>query len=185
MDLGLAIERSTAGDRSAYAQVVVAHTRAVLGLLRRLLGNPEDARDVAQDTFVRAYRNLHRFDPARPLKPWLLRIARNLAYNHLKAQERQAGMRASQAAATEPDRLPSETSSPLAAVLQVEQRSAVDQILGSMRPEFREVLVYRYMERLDYDEIALVMDIPVGTVKTWLFRAKEQFRKHAEGREVF
>ena len=185
MELTQAIERSMAGDRGAYEHVVVAHTQAVVGLLRRLLGNLEDAREVAQDTFVRAYQNLHRYDPHRPLKPWLLRIARNLAYNHLRAQQRHPGAASLQPERTEPDRLASETPSPISVVLQDEQRSAVDLILGSLRPEFREVLVYRYMERLDYDEIALVMGIPVGTVKTWRFRAKEQFRRQAEGREIF
>jgi RNA polymerase sigma-70 factor (ECF subfamily) len=57
--------------------------------------------------------------------------------------------------------------------------------MAELRPEFREVLVYRYVERLDYEEIAAVMGVPTGTVKTWLFRAKEQFRERASGREIF
>src|SRR5512137_1054974 len=123
MQLDHAITQSIAGDRAAYEHVVVAHAEAVVGLLRRLLGNLEDARDVAQDTFVRAYLNLHRYDPGRPLKPWLLRIARNLAYNHIRAQQRSRAAGTGPAAETEPDRLASDTPSPASVVLQDEQRS--------------------------------------------------------------
>lgn len=67
MELTVAIERCLAGDRGAYQQVVAAHADGVFGLLRRLLGDAEDARDLAQVTFVHAYQNLHRFDRRRPL----------------------------------------------------------------------------------------------------------------------
>jgi len=184
MPLAHAIDLCLAGDRSAFAVVVAAHAESVRGLLRRLLGSAADAEDVAQDAFVRAYENLHRFDRRRPLKPWLLRIARNLAYNHLAASTRrgevvgEVGVRSETTAA-------SEAASPASAVLEQEQRNAVDAVLVELRPEFREVLVYRYVERLDYEEIAAVMGVPIGTVKTWLFRAKEQFRERASGREIF
>jgi RNA polymerase sigma-70 factor (ECF subfamily) len=185
MPLASAIERCVAGDRTAYAEVVAAHADGLVGLLRRLVGDLEDARDIAQETFVRAYQNLHRYDRRRPLKPWLFRIARNLAYNHLKARQRRAEARVAADGGRQLERLESETPSPAAAVLQQERRSAVDQVLATMRPQFREVLLYRYMERLDYEEISAVMGIPTGTVKTWLFRAKEQFRARAAGREIF
>jgi RNA polymerase sigma-70 factor (ECF subfamily) len=185
MQLAHAIERCIAGDRSAYQQVVAAHADGVFGLLRRLLGDAEDARDIAQETFVRAYQNLHRFDRRRPLKPWLLRIARNLAYNHLKARQRRAEGRTAADGHERLDRIAADQPSPAAEVLQRERQSALDQVLATLRPEFREVLLYRYMERLDYEEIAEVMGVPVGTVKTWLFRAKSQFRERATGREIF
>lgn len=184
MQLDHAIERCIAGDKAAFETVVAAHADALVGLLRRLLGNAEDARDIAQDTFVRAYQNLHRYDPRRPLKPWLFRIARNLAYNHLKARQRRADAHAADDSEVRLARVASPSPSPAAAVVQAERRSAVDEVLATLRPQFREVLLYRYMERLDYDEIAVVMGIPVGTVKTWLFRAKEQFRQQAAGREI-
>ena len=81
--------------------------------------------------------------------------------------------------------LESETKSPVDGVLESERRSAIGEVLLKLRPEFREVLTLRYMERLEYEEIAARMTIPIGTVKTWLNRAKEQFRRSAEGSDIF
>jgi RNA polymerase sigma-70 factor (ECF subfamily) len=185
MQLAHAIERCLAGDASAYQQVVAAHAEGVFGLLRRLLGDAEDARDIAQETFVRAYQNLHRFDARRPLRPWLLRIARNLAYNHLKSRQRRAEARATGDGSAQLERIAAEQPSPASEVMARQRQSALDEVLAALRPEFREVLLYRYMERLDYQEIAEVMGVPVGTVKTWLHRAKSQFRELARGQEIF
>ena len=185
MELVHAIDRCLAGDPSAYEVVVRAHADALTGLLRRLVGNAEDARELTQETFVRAFRNLHRFDRRRPLKPWLFRIGRNLAYNFLDARKRAPGLAGSDDAQADLINVPDAEPSPASSVAAKEQRHAVDEVLRTLRPEFREVLVYRYLERMDHDEIAEVMGVPVGTVKTWLHRAKAQFRKHSEGRELF
>jgi RNA polymerase sigma-70 factor (ECF subfamily) len=185
MQLAQAIERCVAGDRAAYQVVVATYADPLVGLLARLVGNVDDARDIAQEAFVRAYQNLHRYDPRRPLKPWLFRIARNLAYNFLKARERRAESRVVDESERALGQLEADQPSPASSVLHKEERNAVDAVLTTMRPEFREVLIYRYMERLDYEEIAGVMGVPLGTVKVWLSRAKAQFRQRAEGYEVF
>ena len=185
MELAHAIARCREGDEAAYEEIVAAHADRLVGVLYKLLGNVEDARDIAQETFVRAYFNLHRYDPRRPFEPWLYRIGRNLAYNHLKATSCRplAVMDLNDEQAL--DSFESETKSPMDGVLESERRSTVNHVLLKLRPEFREVLTLRYMERLEYEEIAAKMTIPIGTVKTWLNRAKEQFRKYAEGSEIF
>jgi len=184
MQVADAVERCLNGDRAAYEQVVVAHGEQLVGVLLRLLGNVEDARDVAQEAFVRAYQNLHRYDRRRPFKPWLFQIARNLAHNHLKARGRRPEGKLLGDGENALCTVPSETSSPVQAVLADERRAAVDRVLGRLRPEYREVLVLRYVGRLEYEEIAAALRIPVGTVKTWLNRAKGQFRKLADGTEI-
>ncbi len=184
MEVSDAIAKCRAGDKLAYEEIVAAHADRLVSVLHKLLGNLEDARDIAQETFVRAYLNLHRYDTSRPFEPWLYRIGRNLAYNHLKA----TGCRPLSVIDSDDSRiaetLPSETKSPVETVLDGERRDEVAKLLLNLRPEFREVLVLRYMERMEYEEIAVRMTIPIGTVKTWLNRAKEQFRKYAVRSEV-
>jgi len=175
-----AIDRCLAGDRAAYEELVLAHGDELVGILRAMLGNLDDARDVAQEAFVRAYSSLHRFDTRRPFRPWLFRIGRNLAINHLKARARRA-----ESQTLREIELTSETKSPSANVLEGERRVAVERLLAQLRPQYRDVLVFGYMARLEYEQIATVMTIPVGTVKTWLNRAKASFRKLARGEELF
>jgi RNA polymerase sigma-70 factor (ECF subfamily) len=182
-----AIARCLAGDASAYAALVAAHGDVLVGVLRALLGSLEDARDVAQETFVRAYQNLHRYDPACPFRPWLLRIGRNLALNQLIARRRRPEGRLHDRGDEVLEGLADgsvETSSPHLAVVRDEARTAVEAVLAQLRPEYRDVLVLRYMARLEYEEIADALEVPVGTVKTWLHRAKAQFRALGERIEV-
>lgn len=185
MGITQAIARCLAGDKAAYEEIVSAHADRLVCVLSKLVGNIEDARDIAQETFVRAYLYLDKYDFRRPFEPWLYRIARNLAYNHLKARSRRAE------GSLEPDgdsrlnAMVSETKSPEDGVLAHERVSEVDKVLMKMRTEFREVLMLRYMERMEYEEISAAMSIPIGTVKTWLNRAKEQFRKLADGSDIF
>jgi RNA polymerase sigma-70 factor (ECF subfamily) len=184
MQVADAIARCLAGDKAAYQGVVAAHADQLVAILRPLVGSIDDARDLAQEAFVRAYVNLHRYDARRPFKPWLFRIARNLAYNHLSARKRRPEGRLDAHGETALGAMKSETRSPMVAVLEGERREAVEQVLSEMRPQYREVLVLRYMGRLEYEQIAETMGIPVGTVKTWLNRAKARFRDLARGGEI-
>ena len=180
-----AIARCLAGEKAAYEEIVSAHADRLVCVLSKLVGNVEDARDIAQETFVRAYLYLDKYDFRRPFEPWLYRIARNLAYNHLKAKGRRAEGALEPDGESRLDAMESETKSPEDGVLAHERRSEVDKVLWKMRTEFREVLMLRYMERMEYGEISLALSIPIGTVKTWLNSAKEQFRKLSDGSDIF
>lgn len=183
-----AIARCLAGDKAAYQRIVAAHADPLVGILKTIVGNVEDARDLAQETFVRAYRNLHTYDASRPFKPWLYRIGKNLAFNHLSAKKARPEGRLHGRGEEVLGDLQSEERSPMAGLLEDERRAAVDAVLAQMRPQYREVLVLRFMGRLEYEQIAETMEIPVGTVKTWLNRAKERFRQLAaesdSGKEI-
>ncbi|MCI0481002.1 MAG: hypothetical protein L0213_05385, partial [Candidatus Dadabacteria bacterium] len=90
MEIAQAIARCLSGDKTAYEAVVNAHADKLVAVLSKVMGNIDDARDIAQETFVRAYLHLDKYDTNRPFEPWLYRIARNLAYNHLKLKGRRA-----------------------------------------------------------------------------------------------
>ena len=175
MGLTDAIERCRDGDRSAYREVVLACADRLVAILYRILGDLEDARDVSQEAFARAYANLDRFELGRPFEPWLYRIARNLAYNHLEAKGRRLE-----------GRVPRESEEALEAVEggedpgrqahEAEREERVRRLLEALRPNYREVMTLRYLARLEYREIAERMGIPIGTVRTWLRRAKSESR---------
>jgi RNA polymerase sigma-70 factor (ECF subfamily) len=178
-DAALALAASR-GDRQAFGRLVDWHKRSVYGLCQRLLRHPEDARDAAQETFVRAYAALGTYDPALPFAPWLLRIARN----HCLDLARRRGVRPPEVALDAdpeaggrrelPDRstpLPDES---LAARQQVRRLEAA---VAALPQHHREVVQLFHVEHLSYKEIARTMDVPIGTVMTWLHRARARLRQ--------
>ena len=184
MEYRNAIAKCLAGDKAAYAAVVAAFADPLAALLRRLLGNEEDVRDVAQEAFMRAYVNLHRYDPARPFEPWLYRIARNLAYNHLQSRRRRRERPLHQEEARRDMEPEARGAAPEAPLLERERKDRVRKLLLELRPEYREVLTLRYLARLEYEAVSERMGVPVGTVKTWLNRAKKALRHRAEKGEA-
>jgi RNA polymerase sigma-70 factor (ECF subfamily) len=177
---------ATRGDKHAFARLVDLHKRAVYGLCVRLLGNAEDARDAAQEAFVRAFAALGGFDPAHPFAPWLLRIARNHCVDLLRRRIPDA-MRVELDAETE-DEAPRELEDPAAlrgddVVARRELAGALERAVGLLPPNQRAALQLFHVEQLSYQEIAAALDVPIGTVMTWLHRARARLRKALAARE--
>lgn len=158
------VERTLAGDLAAFETLVRRHQRAVLAAASRIAGIDE-APDVAQDSFLRAFHTLRRFRGEAPFAAWLLRITRNTALNALARRRPMAaepeGERRAPAERTPAERLES-----------AERQERLGQKLALLAPAHRAVLVLRDVEGLTYDEIAELTDIPLGTVKGRLFRAR-------------
>jgi RNA polymerase sigma-70 factor, ECF subfamily len=167
------------GDRRAFGRLVDQHKRSVYGLCFRILRHPEDARDAAQEAFVRAYAALGTFDPSQPFAPWLLRIARN----HCLDLARRRGLRPQEVgldADPEDGGVP-EPADPAAtraddALEQQEQERLVLKAVSGLPPNYREVVELFHVEHLSYKEIAQSLDVPIGTVMTWLHRARARLR---------
>ncbi|HZW02475.1 MAG TPA: sigma-70 family RNA polymerase sigma factor [Anaerolineaceae bacterium] len=165
------IRQAQQGDAEAWARIVQEYQQPVFRLAYLLLGDADDAEDVAQETFIRAYRALGRFDPERPIRPWLLRIATNAAYNwqrsfgrYLAAVERHLR--------GEPAPPPTDQ--------QVEQRqeaAALWQALRNLNPMDRQVILLRYFLESSESEMAEVLRVPAGTVKSRLHRALGRLRQ--------
>ena len=170
------ILRASQGDAAAWETLVGQYQEAVFRLAYLLLGNADEAKDVAQETFIRAFRALDRFDSARPLRPWLLRITTNLAYNrrraiarYLSALQRLVRFAPEQALTPGPDEtLPREDTSMLWQA--VRRLNSVDQ----------EIIYLRYFLELSVAETAEVINIAPGTVKSRLSRALERLRRVVE-----
>lgn len=168
------ITRAAQGDTDAYDQIVRQHQEAVFRLAYVLLGDAQDAQDVAQDTFIRAYRELHRFDTTRPLRPWLLQIAKNLARNRRRAAGRY--LAALQRAFMHTPRSDHTAAS---AESDVDQRWEVQALWDAIRqlPEpDQDVITLRYMLDLSTQETADVLGVAPGTVKSRLSRALKRLR---------
>jgi RNA polymerase sigma-70 factor (ECF subfamily) len=171
VDESTLIRRAANGDAAAWEPLVLAHQEAVFRLSYLLLGDPDEAEDVAQETFLRAWNHLRRFDATRPLRPWLLHIASNLASNRRRSAGRyvSALMRAFR---SEP-----------AASASLEEKSARQMEASDLWKAVRnlgmpdqQVIYLRYFLELSVAETAQALDVPEGTVKSRLSRALERLR---------
>ncbi len=167
------------GDREAFARLVDLHKRLVFGLCVRLLRDPEEARDAAQETFVRAWGAVATYDPAQPFTPWLLRIARNHAIDVVRRRlpagrrveldaEGEEGERTELA---DPSREPADEG-----LERAESAASLGAAVAALPPRYREVVHLFHVDGLSYKEIAATLEIPIGTVMTWLHRARAQLR---------
>jgi RNA polymerase sigma-70 factor (ECF subfamily) len=161
-------ERAQAGDADAFAALVERYQRAVLNLAYRMLGDAQEAEDVAQDVFVRAYQSLGRFDPSRRFFSWLYRIAINRCLT-ARARPRPDAL-ATQAGLALADPAPS----PEQQATRGETQAAVQRAVAALPDHERALVALRYGADLSYEEIAATMQLPLGTVKTRLFRARRR-----------
>ena len=171
MDESTLIHHAANGDAAAWEPLVLAHQEAVFRLSYLLLGDPDDAEDIAQETFLRAWNHLKRFDPTRPLRPWLLSIASNLASNRRRSAGRYL------AALTRAFRNePSSSSS-------TEERSAKHmeahdlwKAVQTLSVPDQQIIYLRYFLELSVAETAQALNVPEGTVKSRLSRTLERLR---------
>lgn len=166
------VTRARTGDEAAWAGLIRQHQEAVFRLAYLLLGNADDAEDVTQEVFIRAYRALDRFDLARPLRPWLLEIARNQCYNWGRALRRRlaALQRWGQA-------VPTSEANPDEQVTQQWKADALWQAVRRLNGPDQEIVYLRCFLELSVEETAQVLNIAPGTVKSRLWRALDRLRR--------
>ena len=177
MDDARLVERVVAGDGDAFRQLVERYQRPVYGLLVRMVRDPALAEDLAQETLIKAYRAIATFDRRRQFSSWLFKIAHNTAIDTLRrkrlptvALETSAGDRVDPLALLA---MP-ESRSPEAQARGRDLAEALQEALMRLRPDYREAILLRFQQGLPYEEIAEILDLPLGTVKTHLHRARKQ-----------
>jgi RNA polymerase sigma-70 factor (ECF subfamily) len=163
------VERCLAGQDSAFYEFVERHQSLVYGVCLRMLGDGHEAEDVAQEVFVRALRSLARWDRTRPLRPWLLAIAANRCRTQLGKLKRRPA--ASEFVDEVADHRSKEEP---AAELQAEIHLSLERL----RPDYRQVFLLFHEQGLSYEEMSQVTGRPVGTLKTWLHRARAEMLAH-------
>lgn len=167
--------RAAGGDPDAFAELVARRTPGVLAFLRRLLGDAEDARDVAQLTFVRVWENLDRYDPAWAFSTWLFRIAGNLAIDALRARGTRQRTEAESFRLVKGARTSAEPDGP-ALLAEGEVRRVFESCAGVLSEKQRLVFVLREFEDKESREIAQILGCRESTVRNHLFQARRLLR---------
>lgn len=159
------------GNRRAFGELVRRHQSGVVQVIYRMCGNIDLAQDAAQDAFIKAWLNLPDFRPGSSLRNWLYRIAVNVAIDALRREKKTTDMEIETLAIRDPQ------DSPEAALVRKEQAAAVQEAIQDLTEASRKVLVLREYGELSYNEIAEVLDIPMGTVMSRLNYARRQLKQ--------
>jgi RNA polymerase sigma-70 factor (ECF subfamily) len=167
------VARAQAGDTGAFEKLVVEHQAYVYHLAFRVLGNEQEAEDTAQEAFFRAWRSLPKFRAQARFSTWLYRIVANLCYNRLPRLRRELSAIGEEEIADHAD--PREET-PHAGLEDAERRAWLHRQIDALPESYRLLVTLRYQRNLAYEEIASITSLPMGTVKTGLFRAKERLR---------
>jgi RNA polymerase sigma-70 factor (ECF subfamily) len=175
------VERLKAGDESAYELLLERFQQPVYSLVYRLIDDPDDACDVTQEVFLKVFRNIGNFRAECTLKTWVYRIAVNEAHNRRRwfgrHRKPEVGLEADDSGRGWLDTLSDQTRSPFDLVLNEERRVAIEKALLELNPVFRSAVVLRDLEDLSYEEIADVLDVSLGTVKSRILRGRESLRR--------
>lgn len=153
------------GDRTAFSSLVRRHQRAVYGLCYRLVGTADEARDVAQEAFVRAWERLSTFDASLEFGPWVLRIAHNAAIDRLRRRQRVVLL---------------ETPDPGQAEADPSGALDLERAIAELPPKHRAAVTLVYVQGWPVREAAAILDAPEGTVLTWLHRARKALRERLD-----
>jgi RNA polymerase sigma-70 factor (ECF subfamily) len=176
IDLQL-VERVRQGDQQAFRILVEKYQRKILRLLSRMVRDPHEIEDIAQEAFIKAYRALPQFRGDAAFYTWLYRIAINTAKNYLSSRGRKMQTVSDQAINEddEPDErlVAQDISNPETELLSKQVAIAINQAVDALPQELREAITLREIEGMSYEEIAESMACPIGTVRSRIFRARE------------
>ncbi|OGC89518.1 MAG: hypothetical protein A2W25_16615 [candidate division Zixibacteria bacterium RBG_16_53_22] len=158
------IARVGDGDIEAFGILVKKYENFIYTLIRGMVLSEDSAKDISQEAFLRAYRALRRFEKKSSFKTWLYRIAHNTALNYIKRNKIPSA-----AQEIEPD-------APLDSGENIPLRMTIRRLIDRLKPEHKVIIMLHYFDDLKYEEIAQVLNCPVGTVKIRLFRAKHELK---------
>jgi RNA polymerase sigma-70 factor (ECF subfamily) len=171
------------GDRAAFEELVQLYKDKIYHLAYRMLGNKQEAEDAVQETFLRVYLNLAKYDETQKFSTWIFRIGTNLCIDRLRKKKPNYSLDAELPDGEGGDwhsMLPSEDPSPEDQIVLSETQQQIRQAIEMMPDKYKSVVVLRYLQDLSLQEIGDVLDMPVTTVKTRVHRGREFLRKQLE-----
>jgi RNA polymerase sigma-70 factor (ECF subfamily) len=176
------------GREAAYRELIRRYERPVFSLVFRMVRDRETAEDLAQDTFIKVLNHIDRYRPEFKLSSWLFKIANNVAIDYLRKRSLDTvSMDGSPHAATAAEveatslEFAARQETALEEMEAKELGSAIERAIDALRPEYRSCIMLRHVEGRSYEEIASMLDLPLGTVKTYIHRARHQLREALEG----
>jgi RNA polymerase sigma-70 factor (ECF subfamily) len=171
------------GREDAFRELVRRYERPVFSLIFRMVRDSATAEDLAQDAFIKILNHIDKYRPEFKLSSWLFKIANNVAIDHLRRRQlRTVSVSGSPHAGTAAEvdatsfEIPDPAESALAAIESRELGTAIERAIGTLRPEYRSCILLRHVEGRSYEEIAATLDLPLGTVKTYIHRARIELR---------
>lgn len=177
------VAEARAGRQAAYRELVRRYERPIFSLIYRMVRDRELAEDLAQETFVKALNAVESYRPEFKFSSWIFKIANNVAIDHLRRRElstlsldgspHAATPEAIQATALQ---LGDRQETALEELEARELGGEIEQAIGRLRPEYRACILMRHVEGRPYEEIATMLDLPLGTVKTYIHRARNELR---------
>ena len=178
------LARYAAGEEAAFREIVNRYKNGLYAFLRRFLNRQDLVEDVFQETFLQLFTSCDSFDTTRPLRPWLFTIAANKAKDALRKQQRIAAIPIGTIAEAQEmsfddvlNALTSDTTMPYEKLQKSETASRVRQIIANMPENLREILILGYFHQFSYKQMAQILSIPIGTVKSRLHTAVARFGK--------
>ncbi len=181
------VARARKGQETAYRELVRRYERPVFSLIYRMVRNRELAEDLTQDTFVKVLNALGTYRPEFKFSSWVFKIANNVAIDQLRRRELETLSLEGSPHATTPDAVEATTlelgtggESALDEVANRELGGEIERAIATLRPEYRSCILLRHVEDRSYEEIAEIMDLPLGTVKTYIHRARHELRARLE-----
>jgi RNA polymerase sigma-70 factor (ECF subfamily) len=173
-----------AGREAAYRELIRRYERPVFALLFRMVRDRELAEDLAQETFIKALNAIDSYRPEFKFSSWIFKIANNAAIDHLRRRELDTLSLDGSPHAETPEQMQATAlqigarqESPLDAVEAKELGGAIEQAIAQLRPEYRSCILLRHVEGRAYEEIAEILNLPLGTVKTYIHRARNELRQ--------
>lgn len=182
------VAQAQKGREDAFRELVRRYERPVFSLIFRMVRDRETAEDLAQDTFIKVLNHIDRYRPEFRLSSWLFKIANNVAIDYLRRRQIETvsidgsphAATAAEIEATSFDVVARQET----ALEEMEARElggAIERAIAALRPEYRACILLRHVEGRSYEEIAATLDLPLGTVKTYIHRARHQLREALEG----
>jgi RNA polymerase sigma-70 factor (ECF subfamily) len=170
------VDGAVAGDQAAFGHLVRRHQTQILSLVRALTAGDTESEDLAQEVFIRAFRSIGRFRRESSFKTWLHAVAVNIVRTHLARRSKGVLARTTSLEAGAAGQLGQPRSRGSAMETSLVLRDAIDRALAMLPEDLRIALTLRDVQGLEYQEIALALDIPLGTVESRIFRARQQIR---------
>ena len=172
------------GQERAYRELIRRYERPIFSLVYRMVRDRELAEDLSQETFVKALNAIESYRPEYKFSSWIFKIANNATIDHLRRRELDTLSLEGARDATTPDRAEATAlqvrdrgETPLEEMEARELGSAIEQAVGKLRPEYRSCILLRHVEDRSYEEIAEIMELPLGTVKTYIHRARAELKE--------
>jgi RNA polymerase sigma-70 factor (ECF subfamily) len=170
------VQRAVEGDQKAFAELLSRYRDAIYFMLLKMVNNSDDADDLTIEAFGKAFKNIHQYTPNYAFSTWLFKIATNNCIDFIR--KRRGGTLISiDQSREDPDEIPihihSNDLDPEESMINQQKIKLLRDVVSKLKPRYRKLVEMRYFEELSYEEIAVELELPIGTVKAQLFRARE------------